>query len=178
MLKYEMHKSFKNSSSSKSYRNKENKDDNDNTIIFINESDNENDKIKNNHILNCDIVNATLTPTSVDENKILSSFKSLNEMNEMNEITDILALSKKENGTNTEMSTDDINDINYKIDKLFKNIEENKKKIATSIYIVSSKYDLIYFRYNKISLLILIISTITTFVEAIRLTLINYENEK
>jgi hypothetical protein len=174
MLKYEMHKSLKNSSSCKSLKNKENKDNNDNTIIFINESENENDKFKNNHILNCDIVNATLTPTSVDENKILSSF---NEMNEMNEITDILALSKKENGTNTEMSTDDINDINYKIDKLFKNIEENKKKIATSIYIVSSKYDLIYFRYNKISLLILIISTITTFVEAIRLTLINYEND-
>jgi hypothetical protein len=69
-----------------------------------------------------------------------------------------------------------INEITTKKDKLLKSIKENKKKINTSLYIISAKYDLIYFRYNRISLLILIISTLTTFMQAISLTLVNYEN--
>ena len=76
----------------------------------------------------------------------------------------------------TELS-DAVNDITYRKDKLMKNIKDNKKKITTSLYIISSKYDLIYFRYNRISLLILIISTLITFIEAIRLILINYQND-
>ena len=56
-------------------------------------------------------------------------------------------------------------------------IKENKRKITTSLYIVSSKYDFIYHRYNKISLLILSLSTIITFVEAIRLTIVNYDTQ-
>lgn len=62
-------------------------------------------------------------------------------------------------------------------DQLLDLIKENKKKITNSLYIISSKYDLIYFRYNKISLCILIISTIITFVEAIRLTIVNYDTQ-
>lgn len=60
---------------------------------------------------------------------------------------------------------------------LLEMIRENKKKISTSLYIVSSKYDNIYYRYNKISLLILTLSTVITFVEAIRLTLVNYDTQ-
>jgi len=56
-------------------------------------------------------------------------------------------------------------------------IRENKKKITTSLYIVSSKYDSYYGRYNKISLLILSLSTVITFVEAIRLTIVNYDTQ-
>ena len=52
-----------------------------------------------------------------------------------------------------------------------------KKKINNQLYIISSKYDIIYYRFNKISLSILIISTIITFVEAIRLTIINYDTQ-
>ena len=96
--------------------------------------------------------------------------------NELN-MLDMTENEKKENGTNTDNNSIDMNDINYRKDKLYKNINENKKKISTSIYIVSAKYDLIYFRYNRISLLILIISTVTTFIEAIRLTLVNYQND-
>jgi hypothetical protein len=85
---------------------------------------------------------------------------------------------------NSEAQTDDdclsnstyINEITIKKDKLLKSIKENKKKINTSLYIISAKYDLIYFRYNRISLLILIISTLMTFMQAISLTLVNYEN--
>jgi len=62
-------------------------------------------------------------------------------------------------------------------DQLLKLISENKKKIANNLYIVSAKYDLIYFRFNRISLSILIISTIITFVEAIRLTIVNYDTQ-
>ena len=159
MLKYEMYKN-------------NNKNDEENTIIFINENDN-NDK--NKSFINCDIVNSSMTPAASDENKILNIYNDIqgNELN-MNDITET---DKKENGTNTDMSSVDMNDINYRKEKLYKNINENKKKISTSLYIISSKYDLIYFRYNRISLLILIISTITTFIEAIRLTLVNYEND-
>jgi len=64
-----------------------------------------------------------------------------------------------------------------KADQLLIIIKDNKRKITNSLYIVSSKYDLIYFRYNKISLSILIISTIITFVEAIRLTIVNYDTQ-
>lgn len=62
-------------------------------------------------------------------------------------------------------------------DQLLKLISESKKKIANNLYIVSAKYDLIYFRFNRISLSILIISTIITFVEAIRLTIVNYDTQ-
>ena len=65
----------------------------------------------------------------------------------------------------------------HRINELFDMIKENKRKITTSLYIVSSKYDFIYHRYNKISLLILSLSTIITFVEAIRLTIVNYDTQ-
>jgi hypothetical protein len=111
--------------------------------------------------LKADFVNiSTSTPTSRDD-KLLTLY----EFND-----------KKNNGSQTDTS-DTINDINYRKDKLLKNIKDNKKKITTSLYIISAKYDLIYFRYNRISLLILIISTLTTFIEAIRLILINYKND-
>jgi hypothetical protein len=92
----------------------------------------------------------------------------------------LLTLYEFDNGKTIECQTDtseDMNDLMYRKDKLYKIIKENKKKITTSLYIISAKYDLIYFRYNRISLLILIISTVSTFIEAIRLTLINYEND-
>lgn len=162
------------------YKNN-NKNDEENTVIFINENDNNDNEnknklySKNKSFINCDIVNSSMTPAASDENKILNLYNDIQE-NELN-MNDITETDKKENGTNTDLSSVDMNDINYRKEKLYKNINENKKKISTSLYIISSKYDLIYFRYNRISLLILIISTITTFVEAIRLTLINYEND-
>ena len=74
------------------------------------------------------------------------------------------------------LSNDTFTEIINKKDKLLISIKENKKKINTSLYIISAKYDLIYFRYNRISLLILIISTLMTFIQAVSLTLVNYEN--
>lgn len=106
-----------------------------------------------------DFVNITATTPTSDK------FLTLYEFND-----------KRNTESQTETS-DIINDLNYRKDKLLKNIKDNKKKITTSLYIISAKYDLIYFRYNRISLLILIISTLTTFIEAIRLTLINYQND-
>lgn len=62
-------------------------------------------------------------------------------------------------------------------EKLIDLIKTNKKKITNNLYIISCKYDIIYYRYNSISLSLLIISTIITFIEAIRLTLINYDTQ-
>ena len=64
-----------------------------------------------------------------------------------------------------------------KADKLLELIKDNKKKITNNLYIISCKYDIIYYRYNSISLSLLIISTIITFIEAIRLTIINYDTQ-
>jgi hypothetical protein len=113
--------------------------------------------------LKADIVNITssITPTSRDD-KLLTLY----EFND-----------NKRNSVCQTDTSDTMNDINYRIEKLLKNIKDNKKKITTSLYIISAKYDLIYFRYNRISLLILVLSTLITFIEAIRLTLINYQND-
>jgi uncharacterized membrane protein required for colicin V production len=96
----------------------------------------------------------------------------------------VITLYEDKERKHSEAQTDDdsltdstyINEITIKKEKLLKSIKENKKKINTSLYIISAKYDLIYFRYNRISLLILIISTLMTFMQAISLTLVNYEN--
>jgi len=95
----------------------------------------------------------------------------------------VITLYEDKDRKNGESQTDDdrisndiFNEIINKKDKLLLGIKENKKKINTSLYIISAKYDLIYFRYNRISLLILIISTIMTFIQAVSLTLVNYEN--
>jgi hypothetical protein len=112
--------------------------------------------------IKADLVNIAATTPSSRDDKLLTLY----EFN-----TD-----RKNTESQTETS-DALNDINYRKDKLYKSIKENKKKITTSLYIISAKYDLIYFRYNRISLLILIISTLTTFIEAVRLTIINYQND-
>jgi uncharacterized integral membrane protein len=101
----------------------------------------------------------------------------LSPMSQDNRLLTLYEFNDKRNSESQTEASDIYNDINYRKDKLYKSIKENKKKITTSLYIISAKYDLIYFRYNRISLLILIISTITTFIEAIRLTLINYQND-
>lgn len=74
-----------------------------------------------------------------------------------------------------DISTITVSNLNAKADNLLEIIKNNKKKILNNLYIVSSKYDLIYYRYNRITLSILVISTMITFIEAIKLTLINYD---
>jgi len=74
---------------------------------------------------------------------------------------------------NTQVALD--NSLNKKIEDLLLIIKKNKNEIINNLYIISSKYDVLYYRYNNISLAILVLSTIITFVEAIRLTLVNYD---
>ena len=84
----------------------------------------------------------------------------------------------KDEGFSFNYSIDD-NYSNVNIDKkqkLLNFILNSKKKINKALYIVSSKYDKIHYKYNIISLSILILSTIITFIEALRLTIINYIN--
>jgi phosphatidylserine/phosphatidylglycerophosphate/cardiolipin synthase-like enzyme len=92
--------------------------------------------------LKADFVNILPTTPASKEDRLLTLY----EFSEKNQNKDC----------QTEMS-DASNEISYRRDKLLKSIKENKKKLNTSLYIISSKYDLIYFRYNRISLLILIV---------------------
>jgi hypothetical protein len=94
-------------------------------------------------------------------------------------------VSNEHDNKNTTITADLVNvsqdmsvvSLTKKTDELLEIIKNNKKKIINNLYIVSSKYDLIYYRYNRITLLILIISTMITFIEAIKLTLINYDTQ-
>ena len=57
---------------------------------------------------------------------------------------------------------------------LIKQIETYKKKLTKDFFIISVKYDKICYKYNAISLTIMILSTVSTFIEAVRLTLTEY----
>jgi len=49
-----------------------------------------------------------------------------------------------------------------------------KEKLNKNLFILSVKYDRICYKYNTISLTIMILSTISTFIEATRLTMTEY----
>jgi hypothetical protein len=149
-------------------------DKDDDICIIIDENSRPRSKIN----IKSDIVKmTTTTPTT----PITSSTSTSTYSYATNKV---ITLYEDKDRRNSEAQTDDdsltdstyINEITIKKEKLLKSIKENKKKINTSLYIISAKYDLIYFRYNRISLLILIISTLMTFMQAISLTLVNYEN--
>jgi hypothetical protein len=136
-----------------------------NNKVFINIPDKNSDKI----FISSDIVN-------IHDNNNIPNNNIENNRCSSNEGNNIISL-YEENDDNNKKREAEVSSIIEKKNKLFDIIKENKKKINTSLYIISSKYDIIYFRFNKISLLILIISTIITFVEAIRLSLINYDTQ-
>ena len=95
-------------------------DNRDDEVIVLIDDDGQPPKIK------ADLVNiSTSTPSSRDE-KLLTLY----EFND-----------KKNTECQTERS-DTINDINYRKDKLLKSIKENKKKITTSLYIISAVHTL------------------------------------
>jgi hypothetical protein len=60
------------------------------------------------------------------------------------------------------------------INELLEAIDREKKKTNDRIFLVSSAYDKIYAKYNSISLFVLILSSITTLLEAFRLTLVEF----
>lgn len=60
---------------------------------------------------------------------------------------------------------------------LVSQIEFYKKKLTKDYFIVSAKYDDICYKYNTISLTVMILSTILTFTEAFKLTLTEYMNQ-
>ena len=139
-----------------------------NNKVFINIPDkNNNDKI----FISSDIVNIRDNiPDNICDNNDNSNYNNNDNSNEAN----IISL-YDDNDDNKKKA--EVTSIIEKKNKLFDVIKENKRKINTSLYIISSKYDIIYFRFNRISLLILIISTIITFIEAIRLSIINYDTQ-
>lgn len=59
-------------------------------------------------------------------------------------------------------------------DILINQIEEYKKQLNKNYFVISVKYDRICYKYNAISLAIMILSALSTFVEALRLTLTEY----
>jgi len=61
-----------------------------------------------------------------------------------------------------------------KKDPLIRKILKDKEKLNKNLFILSVKYDRICYKYNTISLTIMILSTISTFIEAARLTMTEY----
>jgi len=126
------------------------KDNNNNSKEMINSPDEESPKIEPN--LNEIFINIPIR-TSSNDNDIKADL------------------------VNIEMKINEQTKNEDRINKLLELIKLNKKKINDNLYIISCKYDIIYYRYNSISLSLLIISTIITFIEAIRLTIINYDTQ-
>jgi hypothetical protein len=63
---------------------------------------------------------------------------------------------------------------NIKKNELIGIIINARKKINENLFLVSAKYDDIYYKYNAISVAIMILSTVATFTEAVRLTMSEY----
>ena len=66
---------------------------------------------------------------------------------------------------------------NESILNLLNKIQNDKEKTNDMLFIISSAYDKVYKKYNRISLSILILSSIVTLIEAIRLTIADYINK-
>lgn len=64
------------------------------------------------------------------------------------------------------------------IQELVKNIKRDIEKTKDKLFIVSAAYDNVYKKYYGISLSILILSSLTTFIEALRLSVLDYVNKK
>tara|TARA_B110000858_G_scaffold129368_1_gene147111 strand:- start:471 stop:1331 length:861 start_codon:yes stop_codon:yes gene_type:complete len=68
------------------------------------------------------------------------------------------------------------NNINIKIDELLLRIIDSKNESSTRLFMVTEAYDKYNREYYIISLTILVLSSIITFIEAIRLLIISNEN--
>jgi hypothetical protein len=94
------------------------------------------------------------------------------ENNESPNMTDTSLLLNNEN-TETESETNHDKKI-LKKNELIGIIVNARKKINENLFLVSAKYDDIYYKYNAISVAIMILSTVATFTEAVRLTMSEY----
>ena len=74
------------------------------------------------------------------------------------------------------INNDNENKIINKKNKLLEFIDLSLQKINNNIYIISCKYDIVYYRYNNISLTILILSTIITLIQSFQLLLLYNTN--
>jgi len=57
---------------------------------------------------------------------------------------------------------------------LLNNITNEKEKVNDKIFIITAAYDKIYKKYNSISLVVLVLSSIATLLEALRLSIVDY----
>lgn len=167
--------------------------ENNNVVIYIPPYPTINMQQKNIHYIDKDSSMLNCYEDDDDRGHIIitNSNEDGTPKNSFNNKNFIIPNSESENGSNgndnknTTIIADLVNvsedmtliSLNKKTDELLEIIKNNKKKIINNLYIVSSKYDLIYYRYNRITLLILVISTMITFIEAIKLTLINYDTQ-
>jgi len=79
--------------------------------------------------------------------------------------------------TGPEAKVQDLASIEYRkkaINTLLETIDIEKKKTQDRIFLVSAAYDKIYSKYNSISLFVLILSSITTLMEAFRLSIAEF----
>lgn len=141
-----------------------------------------------NSILNYNIYDDQISLKDVESTESLSysnNFKSTTTPNlkSINTQRPIIRIDTNENSYSKKNSPiinpksikyiDDNKFINKK-DDIIKRIEKHKDDLKKKDFIISVKYDNICYKYNTISLTIMILSTVSTFVEAIRLTLTEY----
>jgi len=133
---------------------------------------NDNDSPKIEPIITNDFKNITINDNICDDGLIKRTTTSADI------VTLIIDDNKNDNNNDNKNDNDNKNNnknLEKKIEDLLTLIKKNKTNVINNLYIIQSKYDVLYYRYNSISLAILILSTIITFVEAIRLTIVNYD---
>jgi len=108
----------------------------------------------------------------LDIPNITSSSPLLNNNNNTNPFS--RTASNEYNEYNVKYNIDDDDEEYDKKDPLIRKIFKYKEKLDKNLFILSVKYDRICYKYNTISLTIMILSTISTFIEAARLTLTEY----
>lgn len=119
-------------------------------------------------------------PYNIEANYVISDQENKNQI-------PLLQVGLDEGGSHRKSTTNGANSISNSvtnpkkepsrleaIDFLLDTIVKEKDKTQDRIFLVSAAYDKIYSKYNSISLFVLILSSISTLLEAFRLTLIEF----
>jgi hypothetical protein len=102
----------------------------------------------------------------LNENDVDSNDINIPSVKKYNKIRDYTDDNDSENNSSDVKKT--------KIQEIYDLIKKNKDLTKDQLFIVSSEYERIYKKYNILSLAIMIISAISTFIEAFRLLLANH----
>jgi hypothetical protein len=106
-----------------------------------------------------------------------SATNAATEENKANVLPKLLAQQLMEKVAQMNMTTPTPSKQQEAVMHLLNHISNNKSRTNDKFFILSAAYDKLYKKYNNISLLILILSSVVTLVEAFRLSIVDFINK-